>query len=211
MVPKALHIPGIVLSSIIFQMTMKRYPQGHREHSDLSAFFTYSIRAPTFYRDHRRMASARIVDGSFLYREQTSFMVLTSEYPVAPLPRWIIIICPHFLLNEPGCLDKNWCPIRQNKRRVLSDHRTWKTLMQCTKCFTEFRVDFKDRGVLGTAVFITSWKDFGQGRCFLDPKWQDQTSIRNESKLDFQAGSIFAAFEGQDDSDFKPDDLTLSF
>lgn len=75
--------------------------------------------------------------------------------------------------------------------------------MRCACCHTEFRIDFKEYEGVGTAVFITKWKDFGQGRSFLDPKWQNQTDWKGGEEVEFERGSICAAFEGQPSSKFE--------
>jgi len=75
-------------------------------------------------------------------------------------------------------------------------------LYQCKFCTTEFRVDFKELGELGHAIFITRWKDLGEGRSRSDPRWRCHLKpIRpggeiTWERVSFEAGSICARFEG---------------
>ncbi|PVH88958.1 hypothetical protein DL98DRAFT_377805, partial [Cadophora sp. DSE1049] len=65
---------------------------------------------------------------------------------------------------------------------------------------TEFRIDFDDLGEFGTGVFFTKWQDIGEGRSYLDPKWQHHIDHidRDEAmweKEDFELGSLCTAYE----------------
>jgi hypothetical protein len=79
-------------------------------------------------------------------------------------------------------------------------------LTQCNCCLTEFRLDFK---VIGgsKAIFVTRWKDLGNGNSLLDYKWQFHGSPRDmpTRSARLEKGSIFAAFE--QDTEFQFDSL----
>ncbi|KUJ14836.1 uncharacterized protein LY89DRAFT_123379 [Mollisia scopiformis] len=195
--------------STIFRMAMKTHRLG-RNSRQLLQFLSYEPRT-THHRGfiEQNQAAARIVDDSLLVREQTVFMVPSSQR--IPIP-WhgFINICNH--IGFPGFLDlhrRGAVHIPQaNELGTFVQSR--RGLICCKHCYTEFRVDFKSYGESGNAMFVTRWMDIGEGR---DPKEVKFTSrhvnLYQETwaKVNFRGGSICAAFEEMPAAEFVVDSL----
>ncbi|KAH8821732.1 hypothetical protein F5884DRAFT_100958 [Xylogone sp. PMI_703] len=75
-------------------------------------------------------------------------------------------------------------------------------LMKCKYCFTELQLDFKKIDTVRKSMFLTVWKDLGEGKSHLDPVWQSHILRRcDPPKVNFELGSISSAFE-QDEFKF---------
>jgi hypothetical protein len=81
-------------------------------------------------------------------------------------------------------------------------------LIKCKYCFTEFRIDFKEFGKRGTAIYVTKWQDLGHDLSPLDPKWRSHISEdRLRKRVKFDLGSICSALEGKEHVEFEFDSL----
>ncbi|KAH8803345.1 hypothetical protein F5884DRAFT_756628 [Xylogone sp. PMI_703] len=109
---------------------------------------------------------------------------------------WQILICPHVHLEEGGgtrCVNAYLDPTSPYHPTPLS-----KGLEKCRFCATEFRVDFKNINGSCLSMFVTTWKNLGQGVSHLDPDWQrhiDKSGSMNFSELDLELGSLCSTFE----------------
>ncbi len=194
-------------SFTVFQMTMKVHRQGH----DCSKFLNLlSLKTKTNSQlgyVEQSTALAQIVAGSLLLREQKIFMIP----PTQSIPwDFLFFVCPH--LTSRGILDQ-YGNINQNKIApwdIPNNYQNSGRIMQCKYCLTEFRIDFKNFGGCGTAMFLTMWKDLGEGRSPLDHKWQSHVMGRGGPRwlpVEFDQGSICAAFERKEHFRFEFDSL----
>lgn len=202
--------PYLDFSSVLFQMALKRHRQGF-EHSEPLNLWPYptSMKHSPYGFIEQSTSSAKIVNGSLLSREQTIYTIFDAS-PI-PLPDMAIYpICPHYVFSGTGDFDNDYCsPLLRDQWADPLDHKQWKGLISCAFCYTEFRIDFRAYGMSSTAVFVTVWKDFGQGVSLSDPKWQCHTT-NDWGELEhprLMRGSICAAYEGTnhgqcDDFDF---------
>jgi hypothetical protein len=195
-------------SETIFRMAMKAHRQGH-DTTKLLSLLSYG----TDYIMHagfveQRTATVRIQDGSLLIREQRVFMIPSSQK--LPLPWYYsFAICPHIFFPTTGFLDRDM--IRPSHTDETERYKNRYGIIYCEHCYTEFRIDFKSYGEVGTAMFITRWMDLGEGRDASDLKWRCrivviQTEFRKSwTNVKFRRGSICAAFEQK--AKFKFDSL----
>lgn len=196
-------------SFTVFQMTMKLYRQG-LDYPKLLDLLSYKTK--TYFRHgyvEQRMALARIVAGSFLIREQRIVMIPPTQ--PSPIP-WDsdFVICRHFSLMSTKSFDLFKDAIQRAHWDEPKDYRNWKGIIQCKYCLTEFRVDFKNFGERGNAMFVTKWQDLGQGRSPLDHKWESHIAGRNDPEwlpVEFVRGSICATFEQKEHFRFEFDGL----
>ncbi len=196
-------------SSTIFQMTMKRHRQG-LDCSKLLNLLSYKTK--TRFRHgyvEQCTALAKIVDGSLLVRVQRIFMIQTTQ--LTPVP-WHsdFAICPHFEFISMESFDRYSNTIQIAQWDEPKGHQNWEGIIQCKHCLTEFRIDFKNIGGRGNAMFVTRWKNLGEGRSPLDYKWQshvDWHKGRHWLPVEFDRGSICAAFEQKEHFKFEFDSL----
>lgn len=201
-------------SFTVFQMTMKIHRQGH----DCSKFLNLlSLKTKTNFRYgyvEQHTALAQIVAGSLLLREQRIYMIPPTQ-PI-PIP-WDLqfFVCPHFTCLSRGRFDQ-YGNINQYEIAPWdkpNNHQNSGGIIQCKYCLTEFRIDFKNFGGCGNAMFLTRWKDLGEGRSPLDHKWQSHVmgcEGPHWLPVEFDQGSIYAAFERKEHFKFEFDShLTL--
>jgi hypothetical protein len=200
-------------SFTVFQMAMKVYRQG-LDCSKLFKLLSYRTttlvwHGPRGYVE-QRMALARIVAGSLLMRQQLIFIIPPSRS--IPVP-WVpyFTICPHFLFPAEDHIDRyREHTIQVEHWDASKDFPKWEGMMQCRYCLTEFRIDFKKCGRHCTAMFVTRWMDLGEGRSPLDPRWASHVRVDGRTSqvpVNFERGSICAAFEQQEYSRFEFDSL----
>ncbi|KAH8800476.1 hypothetical protein F5884DRAFT_891498 [Xylogone sp. PMI_703] len=181
---------------IIFRMIMKRKRQ-MRPYKELldSLLAKEIIYCPNPFGLQWNSFSARVSNGRLLTRSHTITMPSLTN-----LNDWNMHICPHIFIGSPGGATRCSYYVRSvdspgSARQPAPLH---KGLIKCQFCRTEFRVDFNiARGVCLT-MFVTTWKDLGQGKSHLDHDWQSHIDIEEQNvppKVDFELGSICSAFE----------------
>lgn len=187
-------------SSILFQMTMKRYRQG-LDHSSFSRDLPYpTLKEPAFFGFiEQATSSMKIVNGSFLFREQK----IISNLKAAPIPlpdMACFVICPHYTFRRTGRFTDSFSPLLRDQWADPLDHKQWKGMIECAYCYTEFRIDFREYETSNHAIYVTVWKDFGRGMSPPDSKWQSHTYRykRERRPLNTMRGSICAAYEEED-------------
>lgn len=197
---------GSDFSITAFQMLMKRYRQG-ADCSSLLALLSENRRT-LHYRDYNQkfISLSRIVDGTLLRRKQIVFLMHPPvDVPFPPYPGFVI--CPHFGYARREARGRIGGIIR---RRLANWDKpdsceAGGDLTQCQFCATEFRIDFKDFGEDGIAMFFTMWQNFGEGRCSRDHLLRSHISGKDgptRKRVYFPAGSICAAFEGGENFEF---------
>lgn len=87
------------------------------------------------------------------------------------------------------------------------DHHNLVGMARCNYCLTGFRIDLERFGERGTAIFVTTWQDLGQGLPHLDPTWCSHTIWDEEQPVAFELGSICAAFEQKEHFSFEFDGI----
>lgn len=177
-------------SYVIFQMVMKRHRQG-LDHSPLLKLLSYS--EWSWVGPDETKTSSRIVDGSFLLRQQHILLVHPNNDTF--FTREKIMICPHAkqlcgkadyhtsapekysmayttgtveVVSTPAAAECDSCT-HQGKKE---EGGNWSGLLRCRDCATEFRIDTLGIGQEGKAFVVTRWKDLGEGRDASDPVWR---------------------------------------
>jgi hypothetical protein len=190
-------------SFTVFSMRMKLYRQG----LDPSRLLKLMSRESKKHRYdnvvEKRTAFSKIVAGSMFIREQRIFM-MPPTHPVM-IPKYTIVRCEHMGIYESlPASDVSFLTKWIESRNYQDGSR----LSRCKYCFTEFRIDFKELGRRGNALYVTKWQDLGQGVSPLDPKWQSHILERQPYKrVKWKLGSIFSAFEGKEHVEFEFDSL----
>jgi hypothetical protein len=190
----------------LFQRTMKCYIQD-LDYSKLLNLLSYKTCTSRRFGLVKQCSwRARIVGGSLLTREQTIFMLPPAQPIKIPL-HWNAHICHHtrilplsYFLRGKGILD-NGVLLEPKEPR---DHHNLVGMVRCNYCLTEFRIDLKQFKERGTAIFVTTWQDLGEGLSHLDPTWRRDT-IWDEGPVAFELGSICAAFEQKEHFRFEFD------
>jgi hypothetical protein len=196
-------------SFTVFQMAMKLHRQG-LDCSKLLNLLSYKTRTRFRYGYvEQRTALTQIVAGSLFIREQRIFMIPPTRPILNP---WVLyfVICPHFPFISIQTFDRYMDIIQTAHWDEPKDNQNGEGIMQCKYCLTEFRIDFKSFGGRGNAMFITRWQDLGEGRSPLDHKWQSHVDGRkggDQRPVEFDRGSICAAFEQEEHFRFKFDSL----
>ena len=200
----SLYIHG-KFSSTIFEMTMKLHRQG-LDYSDLLRLM--SQRTKTDFQPgyvEQQTAVARIVNGNLLIREQKRFMIPTTQ-PI-PFP-WnpCFFICTHIKFLSINDLNRYLRSIRVPHWKTQKVYSHLERLIRCKYCCSEYRVDFKQFGECGNAMYVTKWLDLGEGP--LDHRCQSHFSRCGEwQQVEFELGSICSAFEGKEHFDFDSDSV----
>jgi hypothetical protein len=168
-------------SFAVVQMAMKRYHQG-RDYSDLLKGLSRNARSRQTGRDFWQHKSlARIIDGSFLYREQFILGTPRSELN----ERFDSIqICPHIRIGYGDTTAMIGCTPLEPQ---------W--IRQCKYCLTEFQIDFTEVEESGPVVVITKWMDLGSGCSPDDPLLR--TKIGEGGRVWYDPGFICPAFQQQ--------------
>jgi hypothetical protein len=187
----------------VFSMTMKLYRQGLDPSRLLKLMSGESEKYYNYaHIVEKRTALSKIVAGSMFIREQRKFMA-SPTHPVA-IPEYAVVrICKHINVAEWGTTVS-----KQAKWIESRSYQDGNRLLRCKCCFTEFRIDFKELGRRGNAIYVTKWQDLGQGVSLFDPKWQSHISERQLCKrVKWDLGSICSAFEGKEHFEFECDSL----
>ncbi|KAL5348409.1 hypothetical protein ACLOAV_006892 [Pseudogymnoascus australis] len=170
-------------SSTLFRMVMKIYRQGQDTTEFLQQLSFRGFEKHGTWSAEKRIASARIISGSLLTREQRVFMVSASQkFPVPCGDGACFYICAHFPNFTLQSLLKQGIQIPRSD--FVEAYRNEQGILCCDFCYTEFRIDFKSYGKAGNAMFVTRWMDIGEGRDVNDPKWKKKTCARGDIVLD---------------------------
>lgn len=192
-------------SSSIFEMTMKRYRQGS-EYSDLLDLLSLK----TITRCHigyvqQQTAAAKLIDGSLIIREQKIFMIPATQ-PI-PFP-WDanFVICRHISFLTIKHLNRYLRDIRVPDWKIQKGYLNGERVMRCRYCRSEYQIDFKQFGRHGNAMYVTKWLDLGQGplECNYRSHLRNADALSGR-QIEFDSGSICAAFEGRGQFDFDSD------
>jgi hypothetical protein len=120
-------------------------------------------------------------------------------------------ICIHHLGLFWCDIDDNWNLVQDREWKQLNEDDYQVLMNGCKQCRTEFRIDFKDLGDNGSALFVTRWQDLGKGRSVFDPVWQAHIYHPGGyelGKAEYEVGSIATGFEETDISNFDFDGVT---
>ncbi|KAH8808984.1 hypothetical protein F5884DRAFT_389405 [Xylogone sp. PMI_703] len=173
---------------IIFRMIMKRHRKmlPYRKLLQLLSFKHMYLRHSPYFLEWISF-SARICNDSLYIRRQSIFIPSINTQTNA----WGRYICPHIYIQKGSGKEcsyhagSTYSPIK-------------KGLMNCRFCRTEFQIDFKMMNGVCLFMFLTIWKDLGQGRLHLDYDWQSHINTGDNkfaSEVDFELGSLCSAFE----------------
>ncbi|KIM94493.1 hypothetical protein OIDMADRAFT_35039 [Oidiodendron maius Zn] len=192
-------------SFTVFQMTMKLYRQGLDYSKLLNILSAKTTTTPGLGYVVQCLSSAQIIGGSLFYRRQKIYL-MPPNYPV-----------PKFL-DHPDFICRHWSPRPKNPQveafRDVIENRAWnkikdlrklEKLKSCLYCHSEYRYDFAHLGKKGNAVFITQWRNLGEGRSPMDPQWLKHThyfSHFNREPVCYTPGSIYAKFESEEHFEF---------
>jgi hypothetical protein len=198
------------ISFTVFHMTMKLYRQGV-DYSKLLRLLSYQSESEThsngsYSTIEKHTASSKIVAGSLFIREQRKFMMPPTQLITFP-ENIILSICRHIKFSSLGFYRHR--DIMDIMRwRESQDYQNGNRLIKCKYCFTEFRIDFKEFGKHGNAIYITKWQDLGHGLSHLDPIWQSHIlQYPYYKRVEFDLGSICSAFEGKEHIEFEFDSI----
>jgi hypothetical protein len=192
---------------------MKLYRQGLDYSKHLNILSGKTETTPGCGYVQQRLSSARIIGGSLFYRRQ-KIVLMPPNYPV-----------PRFL-DHAGIICHHWLPTPKNPQvaafRDVIKNRTWDEikglrnlgkLKSCQYCHSEYRYDFAHFKEKGNAVFITQWRELGEGRSPMDPKWLKHTgyfSFFDQEPARYTPGSICAKFESEEHFKFDYDGISTS-
>ncbi|KAH8803413.1 hypothetical protein F5884DRAFT_805435 [Xylogone sp. PMI_703] len=194
---------GRLFSPMACFMAMKRYRQGRDYGGMLKLLAPRQLHFDLWPELQWNCSSARIVDDKLLFRRQTVAVPGVVETGTL-LSRYRV--CSHMLikLKVGGAVCVSDVPHKVLKWRFNpnAEEMENKILMQCRLCYTEFQAYYKE--ILNgkrRGLFITVYKDFGEGKSYLDPKWQSHLLVNQMSmqypprEVEFETGSICSAFE----------------
>lgn len=192
-------------SSTVFQMVMKRHRQG-ADCSSLLALFSYqAMPCGSYVVKYKELA--RIVNGSLLQRSQRMYL-WHSPMDMPSSLRLDLWAC-HHNTNFNNTEVDGWIGRITGRRLAHWDEpqsgSTCGGLLQCRYCTTEYRIDFKDLGEAGVAIFFTKWHNHGEGISPEDHLWRCHLMAERGTwwkEVYFPAGSICAAFEGGEKFEF---------
>lgn len=168
-------------NAVIFRMAMKRQRQMRPyEHllNLLSSKFLKLPSEPSY--QICRSSSARIHDNTLLIRNQTIYAPSVKELAYD----WWSWVYPRIYIKQGN-----------ETRRSYRKQQTWqsillrKGLVKYRFCRTEFRIDFKKINGVWFFMFITVWKDHGQGKSHLDRDWQSHVKGARQkvcSRVEFE-------------------------
>ena len=178
---------------------------------------------------HQKQSYIYVTEGPFLYREQDLLRFRHIDCIISCSKRdciacWgggedfisttllSLVVCPHLQSPLKKAATKtrfeaimtfrasHWDDIRLNNTCA-----TCSGLHQCHTCPTEFQLDTMDYGYFDRRLILTRWLDLGEGRTPEDPKWKSHIGSRDhstENPIHFEAGSIKAAIEEDQDQHF---------
>lgn len=175
-------IDGLPLTFASFQQVMKSYHAGRNVQSTLDAFSGISTKLLRSY-TYQHVSEARIVAGNLLIRSQHWVIVPLGQPTIFP-PDARMFLCSH-LVHNPNNRDRGHkrlelfaqCRIRHRDEPKGCNLIACGTIKNCFYCDTEFQFDVKDFPGHGTAIIITSWRNFGAGEHPADPKWRAQSRL----------------------------------
>jgi hypothetical protein len=186
--------------------TIRPYNQGI-DHSKLLHLLSYkTCTSRRFGLVKQYKWDARVVASSLLTREQTIWLLAPAQ-PIRIPMYWDIDICRHIksswtddILLHKGKQAKSWC----FELKEPIDHHNLGGIKQCNGCRTEYRIDLKQFGEQGTAIFVTKWRDWGEY-----PTYQGVTTLPQIGQpVAFERGSICTAFEQKEYCRFEFDSIS---
>lgn len=191
-----------------FQLAMQRHHLGLTMNSFLEGLSIISTEARAGYM-YQYTTEARIVSTSLLIRSQQWFMLPPGQAVDFPRDK-ITNVCSH-LVHRPSRPDDSpdrlgallRCRVQYNPNIMRCRLIECTGIKKCWYCNTEIQTDVKEFPNQGTAIVITAWRDFGEGRTPKDSIWRYQTAnfvIPSEERwrldyVNFEAGSIKSRFE----------------
>ncbi|OAF57612.1 hypothetical protein VC83_05613 [Pseudogymnoascus destructans] len=144
-------------------MVMKRHRQG-LDYSSLIKPLSYNVWS--WVGPDEIKASARIVDGSLLLRQQHVLLVHpNSDFFVHPRHHHDLPArraAPVDVDRTPTAVECECCA-----HQGEMDEGNWSGMIICCDCATEFGI-----GQEGKVFVVTRWKDLGEGRDGNDPVWR---------------------------------------
>ncbi|KAH8812993.1 hypothetical protein F5884DRAFT_320150 [Xylogone sp. PMI_703] len=116
-----------------------------------------------------------------------------------PLILWSFNICPHMEITQDSWTTMACMQRLEPFKRVGGINPPGKGenrgLLQCEFCQTEFRVDYVKLEGEVASMLCTVWQNLGCCESYLDPQWQNHLLRDDREPVEFEPGSICAAFE----------------
>jgi hypothetical protein len=195
-----------------FQMAMKRYRLG-LPYSDYLSRLGHDWTSHGYTSDemlpYQSRAQAKIVARSLILRIQ--YVLLIPLHRTLQIPRWSPMgICPHIEIMDLNArmLEDIQCKVEHN--HSLRHCSKEFGLKQCYRCTTEYQVNLRERGQLGSVIVITKWLDLGEGRLRTDFKWRshlNNTVVKKNPAINTylpKLGSIRNSFEQNEPGGYQP-------
>lgn len=187
----------------LFRMAMKRHRQGEDIDSLRKILSPKALTWSCNEISLQRSWLARIVDRSFLViREQTIVLLSRWDRRESCIDSALqdVGICIHHPRLHFSDLDEKWSLARTTEWKQLRNNTSHPLIHGCRNCTTEFRIDFKQLGDNGSALFVTRWMHLGDGRSPFDRAWRSHFVPPEHSPMaiEYEVGSIAAGFERND-------------
>lgn len=111
-------------------------------------------------------------------------------------------ICCHIWFRAIEDLNRYLRDIQVSDWKIQTGCSNEERVVRCRYCRSEYQIDFKQFGRRGNAMYVTKWLDLDRDRL--------SVIYRSMERIEFDPGSIRAAFEGKGQSDFDSDAVTNS-
>lgn len=146
-------------SSTVCQMTMKMRSQG-LDYSGLVRFLSLKTDIVRYRSKQVKQETvhAKIVAGSLLFRHQIIYLLPPAASSHIPFPLDVcwIFVCDHVTFRDVGSVEMYLETIQAPPWDDLGfDQHAESRLVQFKYCWTEHRIDFKQFGDTGDAIYIT--------------------------------------------------------
>jgi hypothetical protein len=191
-------------SFTVFQMTMKAY-RHELQYSHLVDLL--SARALTWsdQRDGKgcvfqEFSIAKLVEGSLMIRQMTVLFIPSRNGHPQPWKLYHPTVCSHMTTVS------RWAERKSGWYDSIFDE-DWEEFNRCWNCLTEYRLDLKEIGKHGHAIFFTRWTNLGRGLDEKDLEFRKHLDGSRKYEEEFpyvEPGSVCEAFEGQHSGRFRP-------
>lgn len=143
---------------------------------------------------------AKLVEGSLMIRQMTVLFIPSRNGHPQPWKLYHPTVCSHMKTVS------RWAERKSGWYDSIFDE-DWEEFNRCWNCLTEYRLDLKEIGKHGHAIFFTRWTNLGRGLDEKDLEFRKHLDGSRKYEEEFpyvEPGSVCEAFEGQHSGRFRP-------